>query len=334
MSASIKEVARLAGVSVATVSHVINGTRFVSDATRSKVQSAIDTLQYSPNILARKFKTGSRDTVGFIVPDIANGYFATLIEEVEEVLQGRGFRLIVSNTRENPARELDSLRMLSSGVVDGFVIASAVDDYEDIAAVLPRNFPVVLIDRALTHAPVDVVTTDNTDAITEGVSALIAHGHTRIGFMASVRHLSTTAERVRAYRSALTRYSVPLDPTLVRYLESMSDPVQPCAESLMDAGCTAIVASNNVLTSQLLAAFHAGTLSHRNIEILGYRDPGYGAYPLDDAHWLEEPIGEMGRLAGEAIIRRVLDPLATPQRTVLRASYAPRDATEAGVRRS
>lgn len=333
MSTSIKDVARLAGVSVATVSHVINETRFVTDETRGKVLAAIDELQYSPNILARKFKTGSRDTVGFIVPDIANGYFATLIEEVEDVLQARGFRLIVSNTREDAARELDSLRVLSSGVVDGFVIASTVDDYQQIAAALPADFPVVLVDRSVANARGDSVTTDNSAAIYEGVSALIAHGHTRIGFMASVRHLSTTAERVAAYRTALTEHSIDIDEKLVRYVESMSDPVQPSAEALIDEGCTAIVASNNVLTSKLLAAFHAGSLSDRDVELLGYRDPGYGAYPLDDAHWLEEPIGEMGRLAGEAIIRRIADPHAEPQRTVLRASYTPRGATEGAARR-
>ena len=332
MSTSIKDVARLAGVSVATVSHVINETRFVSEETRNKVLVAIEDLQYSPNILARKFKTGTRDTVGFIVPDIANGYFATLIEEVEDVLQARGFRLIVSNTRENVGRELDSLRMLSSGVVDGFVIASTVDDYQQIAGVLPAHFPVVLIDRTVANAPVDVVTTDNSSAIYEGVSALIAHGHRRIGFMASVRHLSTTAERVLAYRTALADHSIEVDENLIRYLESISDPVQPSAEALIDEGCTAMVASNNVLTSRLLAAFHAGTLSNRAVEILGYRDPAYGAYPLDDAHWLEEPIGEMGRLAGEAIIRRVADPLAKPQRTVLRASYAPQGFSRPAAR--
>ncbi|MGN6503298.1 MAG: LacI family DNA-binding transcriptional regulator [Pseudolysinimonas sp.] len=318
MSASIKEVAHLAGVSVATVSHVINGTRFVTDETRGKVEAAIEHLQYSPNILARKFKTGSRDTVGFIVPDIANGYFATLIEEVEDVLQGHGFRLIVSNTRENAGRELDSLRMLSSGVVDGFVIASAVDDYRELDAALPAGFPVVLVDRAVENAPVDVVTTDNAGAIHEGLSALIAVGHRRVGILASVRHLSTTAERVNAYRAALSENGIEPEESWIRYVESMADPVQPSAQALLDAGCTAIVASNNVLTSKLLAAFPAGDLA-----ILGYRDPAHEVSPRTDVRWLEEPIGEMGRLAGEAIIRRIAEPLAEPKRTVLRALYTP-----------
>ncbi|MGE3194812.1 MAG: LacI family DNA-binding transcriptional regulator [Microbacteriaceae bacterium] len=317
---SIKDVARLAGVSVATVSHVINGTRFVTDATRDKVNAAIETLQYSPNILARKFKTGTLDTVGFIVPDIANGYFATLIEEVEDVLQGRGFRMIVSNTREDVARELDSLRVLSSGVVDGFVVASAADDYREIEAVLPRHFPVVLIDRVLDNAPVDTVTTDNSAAIREGVAALIARRHRRIGFMASVRHLSTTEERVAAYRAALAEHGIPDDELLIRYLESMRDPVQEPADSLIALGCTAIVASNNVLTNKLLGS------PHPEIEVLGYRDPARSDYPRDNVQWLEEPIGEMGRLAGEAIMRRVADPTAEPIATVLHASFTPGQA--------
>ncbi|MEN0072573.1 MAG: substrate-binding domain-containing protein, partial [Propionicimonas sp.] len=93
------------------------------------------------------FRSGSRDSVGFVVPDIANGYFATLIEQVEDVLQANEFRLIVSNTHEDVARELDSLRMLSSGVVDGLVIASTLDDYGQIEDALPPDFPVVLVDR-------------------------------------------------------------------------------------------------------------------------------------------------------------------------------------------
>ncbi|WP_291755859.1 LacI family DNA-binding transcriptional regulator [Cellulomonas sp. 73-92] len=322
MSSSIKEVAQRAGVSVATVSHVINDTRFVSDTTRQKVLAAVEELQYSPNILARKFKTGSRDTVGFIVPDIANGYFATAIEEVEDVLQTRGFRLIVSNTRENPTRELDSLRMLSSGVVDGLVLVSTLNDYAEVETVLPPGFPVVLFDRSLAHASVDTITTDNTKAIREGIAALVGRGHRAIGFMASVRHLSTTADRVGAYRDALREHGLEPDERLIRYLESMSDPIRPSAEALLDQGCTAIVASNNVLTGKLLAALHAGSWAWRDLEILGYRDPTHIAYPPDDTQWLEEPIAEMGRLAGEAIVRRLVDQSSAPQAIVLNATFS------------
>jgi LacI family transcriptional regulator len=317
-SSRIKDVAQLAEVSVATVSHVINETRFVTDATRQKVLAAIEELQYSPNILARKFKTGSRDTVAFVVPDIANRYFATLIEEVEDVLQADGFRLIVSNTREIASRELDCLRMLGSGVVDGFVIASTLTDYREIEAVLPKNFPVVLIDRGLANSRADTVTTDNSAAIHQGVSALIEQGHRKIGLMASVRRLSTTTERVHAYCAALEEHSLDVDEGMVRYLESITDPVGAAVDSLIGQGCTAIVASNNVLTNRLLAAVYAGSWPGRKIEILGYRDPARSERP-GDALWIVEPIGEMGRLAGEAIVQRVTAPLAERRDASLQA---------------
>lgn len=331
MSTSIKEVARLAGVSVATVSHVMNGTRYVSDATREKVLAAVEELQYSPNILARKFKTGSRDTVGFVVPDIANGYFATVIEEVEDELQSQGFRLIVSNTRENPTRELDSVRMLSSGVVDGLVLASTLDDFQELDAVLPQGFPVVLIDRSLAHASVDTITTDNVQAIRDGVGDLVARGHRRIGFIASIGHLSTTVERVRAYRDALTEHGIAPEEQLIRYLEAVTDPVQPSANALIEQGCTAILASNNVVTRKLLVAMWDGAWGSKELDILGYRGPTLAANPHDEMRWLEEPIGEMGRLAGKAIVRRLEDPDAAPQTTVLTARFS--GARSAGATR-
>ena len=175
----------------------------------------------------------------------------------------------------------------------------------------------------MSNAPVDVLTTNNSQAIYDGVTALNERCHRQIGFMASVRHLSTTIERVLAYRAALDAHSIQPNETLIRYLESMTDPVQASADALVERGCTAIVASNNVLTSKLLAALYSGAWADRDVEILGYRDPAHGAYPHDGAQWLEEPIGEMGRLAAEAILRRIADPLAEPVATVLRASYTP-----------
>lgn len=323
MAASIKDVAALAGVSSATVSHVMNGTRFVSEPTQHKVLAAIETLQYSPNILARKFKTGSLDTVGVIVPDIANGYFATLIEEVEDVLQSSGFRMLVSNTHEDLARELDSLKMLSSGVVDGFVIASTADDFSKVAAVLPANFPVVLVDREMRNADVDMVVTENSTAISEGVYSLVRAGHEKIGLMASVRHLSTTQERVKAYRETLEGLGITSDPELIRYLDSLSDPVQPDAQFLVDRGCTAIVASNNVLSTKLLAMVHSSSGPGPLVDVLGYRDPLHYVHLRDGASWLEEPIAEMGRLAGQAIVDRIAAPRSQSSRFLLHASYVP-----------
>ena len=120
MKVTMRNVAKHAGVSTATVSHVINETRFVSEETREKVLKSIEALGYSPNEVARIFKTGRKNLIGCIVPDIANSFFATIIEAAEAVLGQEGYRLIVANTKEDPKREREHLTSLTSGIVDGF----------------------------------------------------------------------------------------------------------------------------------------------------------------------------------------------------------------------
>lgn len=318
-TANIRDVAQLAGVSAATVSHVLNGTRFVSEQTQDKVFAAIRELNYSPNIMARKFKTGLNDTVGFIVPDIANGYFATLIQEVEEVLSANGFRLIVSNTREDPQRELDSIRTLSSGVVDGFVVASSVRDSGQFSGVLPEGFPVVFVDRLVQGAPGDFVITENATAIRQGVTDLVEAGFERIGVIASSRYLSTTVERVEAYRAALQSCGIDSDPRLVAYLTSISDPIEPALQSLIDLGCTAILASNNVVTNRLLRIVSSARWRERNLRVLGYRDPVYEIGKTRRISFIEEPVVDMGRIAGEAIVHRIAEPQTSARHVTLHA---------------
>ena len=116
MKVTISDVARLAGVSTATVSHTINNTRYVSSETKEKVYSAIAELGYTPDASARSFRTGKKKIIGFIVPDIANKFFATMIEAVEDYLSAHGYQLIIANTREDMDREETNIRLLTAGL--------------------------------------------------------------------------------------------------------------------------------------------------------------------------------------------------------------------------
>ena len=147
MKVTISDVARLAGVSTATVSHTINSTRYVSGETKEKVYRAIAELGYTPDASARSFRTGKKKTIGFIVPDISNKFFATMIESVENYLSAHGYHLIIANTKENPEREETNIRLLSAGLVDGLLIASTMEDFSRFESLIPAGFPVVLVDR-------------------------------------------------------------------------------------------------------------------------------------------------------------------------------------------
>ena len=147
MKVTISDVAKLAGVSTATVSHTINSTRYVSEETKEKVYQAIAQLGYTPDASARSFRTGKKKTIGFIVPDISNKFFATMIESVENTLSQAGYRLIIANTKENVEREENNLRLLSAGLVDGLLVASTMEDFQRFDSLIPAGFPVVLVDR-------------------------------------------------------------------------------------------------------------------------------------------------------------------------------------------
>lgn len=320
--ATIHDVAVYAGVSTATVSHVINGTRFVSEPTTAKVQEAIRALSFMPNASARSFKTGRKNIIGFIVPDISNTTFSTIMEEIELVLQKQGYNLIVTNTKENKLQEINHLRTLSSGLVDGIILASTLEEYSDITDNLPNNFPLVLIDRIPHNSYADSVFLADRNSIRNGVLALIEKGYKKIGYISGLKHLSTTQERLEAYQDTLKENDLYI-PELVKYANSMSKSAIHCAQELTEAGCDAIIASNNIMTIDTINYVQNHMEKGGNpVSVLGYETnmlyswlprPGFFAYPTRD----------MGRMAGEQIMNRIAHPDAPLQKITITSYFMP-----------
>ena len=176
MKVTISDVAKLAGVSTATVSHTINNTRYVSSETKEKVYSAIAELGYTPDASARSFRTGKKKTVGFIVPDISNKFFATMIESVENYLSMHGYHLIIANTKEDMDREETNVRLLTAGLVDGLLIASTMDDFDRFDQMIPAGFPVVLVDRTFETKKYSSICVSNFQPIYRSVCRLAGKG--------------------------------------------------------------------------------------------------------------------------------------------------------------
>lgn len=205
MKVTISDVAKLAGVSTATVSHTINATRYVSSETKDKVYRAIQELGYTPDASARSFRTGKKKTIGFIVPDISNKFFGTMIESVENYLSAHGYHLIIANTKEDMDREETNLRLLSAGLVDGLLVASTMDDFQRLDQLIPAGFPVVLVDRTFEEKKYSSVCVSNFQPIYRSVCRLAGKGDKRIGIIGGLPRLSTTKERISAYQQAMGR---------------------------------------------------------------------------------------------------------------------------------
>ena len=246
MKATISDVARLAGVSTATVSHTINSTRYVSGETKEKVYQAIRQLGYTPDASARSFRTGKKKTIGFIVPDISNKFFGTIIESAENYLSAQGYHLIIANTKESMDREETNLRLLTAGLVDGLLVASTMDDFARLDGLIPAGFPVVLVDRTFESQKYSSVSVSNFQPIYRSVCRLAAQGKRRIGVIGGLRRLSTTQERIAACRAAMADCGLPQDEDLILYGDSMEDSAPPCLERLLERGCDAILVCQEI----------------------------------------------------------------------------------------
>ncbi len=211
----IKDVAEYAGVSTATVSHVINQTRFVSDETREKVLQAIEALQYQPSALARGLATNATQTIGLIMADISNPFFTAVARGVEDEINHHGYHTIFSNTDEDPEREDEYLRLLSARQIDGLIIAPARAHSERLVRMSEAGVPIVLIDRDATGVKAPLVCVDNEDGAYQAVKYLIQLGHRRIGILMGMETISTHLLRLNGYKRALTEAGISIDENLI-----------------------------------------------------------------------------------------------------------------------
>ena len=326
MKVTISDVAKLAGVSTATVSHTINSTRYVSGETRDKVYRAIAELGYTPDASARSFRTGKKKTIGFIVPDISNKFFATMIEAVENCLSAHGYHLIIANTKENAEREETNIRLLSAGLVDGLLIASTIEDFSRFESLIPAGFPVVLVDRTFEAKRFPSVSVSNFQPIYRSVCRLAGKGDKRIGIIGGLPRLSSTRERIAAYREAVADCGLPHDEALIRFGNSMENSARACLDELLEQKCDAIVVAQGLMASDTVIYLHEkGLRLGEDIDLVTFVDYDSNINHLysNQMDCIVQPVEELGEAAGEQILQRIESPDAPVFEQVLTSAYKP-----------
>lgn len=326
MKVTISDVARLAGVSTATVSHTINNTRYVSGETKEKVYQAIAELGYTPDASARSFRTGKKKTIGFIVPDISNKFFATMIEAVENQLSARGYHLIIANTKENMEREENTIRLLTAGLVDGLLIASTIDDFAHFDELIPAGFPVVLVDRTFEEKKYSSICVSNFQPIYRSVCRLAGKGARRVGIIGGLPRLSTTKERIFAYQQAVADCGLVQEEGLIRYGDSMENSARTCLDELLAQKCDALVVCQGLMALETISYLNLKNIRlAEDIDLVSFVDYDYDFYDLYSSRMdsIIQPVEELGNAAGEQILRRVEEPDAPVFEKVLTSAYKP-----------
>ena len=235
---SIKDVAEKAGVSTATVSHVINGTRFVREETRQRVLTAIEQLNYQPNALARGLVTNKTEIIGLVISDITNPFFTAVARGVEDTLTRQGYQTIFCNTDEDPDQEAEALRLLAERQIDGLILAPTGASLRQLERLITTGIPIVQIDRQLPGLDAPIVGVDNKAGAYQAVHHLTELGHRRIAVLTGVDTISTQQGRIEGYRHALQDAEIPPDERFIIQTDPRSYKNRPY---LFDAPASALI---------------------------------------------------------------------------------------------
>lgn len=301
---TINDVAQRAFVSKTTVSHVVNGTRFVADETKQRVLQAIAELGYRPSAVARSLTTKRTGIVGMIVSDASNQFFGEVLRGVEDVLGPRNYGLIVCNTDEVLEREAHHLNLLVGQRVEGIIAAATSQRWGELAQAEAKQTPLVFVDRAFEGMEGPYVGVDNRGGAYQGMRHLIESGRRRLGIVAGFQRLSTMRERLAGFRQALAEHRIPLpEDWLATCPLSVEAGRQATRQILtLPERPEGLFVNNNFLAlGALLALKELGLRCPQDIALLGFDDHPWAAVSDPPLSVVRQPARRVGQVAAEIL---------------------------------
>jgi LacI family transcriptional regulator len=319
--ATARDVARLAGVSTSTVSHVLNGTRAVSEGVRQRVLAACEELSFEPNVVARSLKTSQSRTVGFLVNDV-NVFFTDILRGVEEVAEQHGYSVIFCHSHGDAERELSYLRLLRGRQVDGIILAPTGTRHPALERLAANQYPVVLVDGAVPGLGFDLVSVDNETAAYAAVKHLTDLGHSRIAMVSGAAGFISTESRLQGYRRALVDSGAGFDPSLVVSGHSRTREGREAVLSLMSRTPrpSALFVGNHQMTvGAIIALRELGIAVPDDLALVGFDDLDWAAFLRPPLTTIAQPTYEIGRSAMKLLLDRIGRSADGPARRVLLA---------------
>ncbi|UQI49411.1 LacI family transcriptional regulator [Streptomyces sp. HU2014] len=312
----MKDVAARAGVGLKTVSRVVNGEPGVTPDTERRVRDAITALGFRRNDSARILRKGRTASIGLVLEDLADPFYAPLNRAVEEVARAHGALLINGSSAEDAERERELALAFCARRVDGLIVIPAGSDHRYLEPEIAAGVATVFVDRPAGLLDADVVLSDSFGGAREGVAHLIAHGHRRIGFLGDQPHIHTATERLRGYRAAMADAGLPVDDAWVSLGATAPERVRREAERMVGGArpVTALFAGNNRVTVTVVRVL-AG--ARRPVALVGFDDFELADLLSPGVTVVAQDAARLGRTAAERLFRRLDGVLEPPRRVEL-----------------
>lgn len=336
-AATIEEVAARAGVSKATASRVLSGHPATSERSRARVTAAARELDFQPNAQARSLRSARTGTVGVLIPDVRNMFFAELVHGIELEALGRGYVNVLGNADENVPQQDAFLEALMRQRVDGVIIAPVGDGTGAIARLLRRRMPVVFVDRVIpgvvSHGnAVPSVITDSSLGLREAIAQLRIHGHRRIGFIAGPQATSTGRDRLDLFRRLMAEHGLALaeDNVFIGDFQPASGARGVDVLLRTDQPPTAIITADSPMTAGAVSRLHErGMRPGLDIELVAFDDIDWFALLDPPLSVIAHSAAEMGRLAVQSLCELIEG--GTPASSVLPSTFIARGRLAAAM---
>jgi LacI family transcriptional regulator, fructose operon transcriptional repressor len=323
---SIKDVAKIAGVSTATVSRVLGNNAHIKEKTRQRVMEAVEQLNYRPNLIARSLRAQKSARIGLVVSDIRNPFFTAISRAVEDAAYEQGYSVLLCNTDENPEKEELYLNVLHDENVAG-IIFSPTQKFGARLAAFESNIPFVIIDRAVDTKRADMVLLDNVAAGYELTKHLIENGYRKLAGLFG--NASTTGkERNKGFREALREHQ--LKPVAEQFISPRIKQGYETTLALLEQTerPDAIFTSNSLLTAGSFQAIRDCKLKVPNdVALVGFDETTWGALVDPPITLIAQPTEEIGRTATELLFQRIAEPTRSPKTVILKGNLIARGSS-------
>jgi LacI family transcriptional regulator len=318
---TIFDVARRAGVSVGTVSHVLNDRANVSDGRQKRVLEAIAELGYVPNGLAQGLRRRESRVVGLCAPLTSSAYFAALLEAFEDLAAQEGYELMQVLSRGEPELELRRVQALLARKVDGLLLIPSVDPRSVFDAIAASEVPAVVVDRVSNDPRFDYVTIDDRAAMREATRHLVSVGHRRLLYLVRDPRLVTTRRRIQGFREAAARAKLPIDAVVCQRAPDERGFARQVEAALRRRNApTAIIASNSDIALSLLRVLKQLSVRYPDdLSVLAFDEPVWADVLTPSLACVRHPTALIARRAWQLLLRRMRGDRDAPQRVALAA---------------
>ncbi len=330
--ANIKDVALRADVSVTTVSHVVNGTRFVKEGARLRVEEAVRELGYVPSGVARSLKNNTTHTFGMLIPNNSNPYFAEILQGVEDRCFEAGYNVILCNSNDDPGRQASYLRVLAVKRIDGLVLVTSHRDAALRILLAELKMPMVLLDREIPGLACDLVEVDHVSGGLLATRHLLELGHPSVACISGPPGLSPSSQRRAGWKRALADAKVARREGDLARGDFSSRGGYLAMQMLLKRRPrpSAVFVCNDLMAIGALAAAHeAGINVPQKLSIVGFDDIELAAFSIPALTTVAQPKQQIGTMAAELLLDRVMTGRSEERRVILepqlkiRASTAP-----------